>query len=260
MNTTNRTLYLPLYGKALVSTKGIILADRKAEAIWTAEGFPIHGKAKSKWLAYFMSMRAHVMDEWLKERLQPATVVLHLGCGLDARCERVVTNAPWFDVDMPDVIEKRRQYFEETEQYRMLGADLTSKDWINALPMGGRALVVMEGVSMYLPFVALQALLAQLEARFDAVDMVMDVYTGRAVRMSAWGNPIRTVGARACTGVDDPVSLAPYARCRQIDMTPESCIRQLQPMERLLFRSLYAGRFASSLYKLYSFTLKGECE
>ena len=52
MDAVNRTLYIPLYGKAAVSRKGILLHDPDAERIWAAEGFALHGKAKSKWLAY----------------------------------------------------------------------------------------------------------------------------------------------------------------------------------------------------------------
>ena len=34
MNEANKTLYILLYGKALVSNQGVILADKKAEEIW----------------------------------------------------------------------------------------------------------------------------------------------------------------------------------------------------------------------------------
>ena len=47
MNSINKTLYIPLYGKALVSQKGLILEDKKAEEIWAAEGFALKGKSKS---------------------------------------------------------------------------------------------------------------------------------------------------------------------------------------------------------------------
>ena len=46
MNNVNKTLYIPLHGKAYVSRKGIILRDPKAEEIWAAEGFPLRGKAR----------------------------------------------------------------------------------------------------------------------------------------------------------------------------------------------------------------------
>lgn len=69
MDNVNKTLYIPLYGKAYVSSKGIILDDKKAEEIWEKEQFALKGKAKSKWLAYYMGMRSAVFDNWLRDRM-----------------------------------------------------------------------------------------------------------------------------------------------------------------------------------------------
>ena len=41
MDPVNKTLYIPLFGKALVSRMGILLHDSRAEAIWDKEGFPL---------------------------------------------------------------------------------------------------------------------------------------------------------------------------------------------------------------------------
>ena len=69
MDSVNKTLYIPLYGKALVSQKGIILNDKKAEEIWACEGFSLKRKSKSKWLAYYMAMRSRVFDDWVSKQL-----------------------------------------------------------------------------------------------------------------------------------------------------------------------------------------------
>ena len=69
MNEVNKTLFIPLYGKAKVSKQRIILHDPAAERIWAAEGFPIRGKSKSKWLCYNMAMRARVFDDWAEAML-----------------------------------------------------------------------------------------------------------------------------------------------------------------------------------------------
>ena len=133
MNSVNKTLYIPLYGKAFVSRKGIILRDPKAEEIWAAEGFPLKGKSRSKWLAYYMGIRSAVFDRWLEARLEadPDAAVLHLGCGLDSRCLRVKTQGQmWYDVDLPEVIEERKRYFRASERYEMLGADLRDGGWL----------------------------------------------------------------------------------------------------------------------------------
>ena len=52
MNNVNKTLYIPLYGKAYVSRKNIILRDKKAEEIWNAEGFELKGKSKKGLKSY----------------------------------------------------------------------------------------------------------------------------------------------------------------------------------------------------------------
>ena len=110
MDNVNKTLYIPLYGKAFVSRRGIILKDRKAELIWDKEGFPLKGKSSSKWLAYYMAMRAAVFDDWLIKRLEEDknATVLHIGCGMDSRTERVGDHGhKWYDVDFPEVTRLR---------------------------------------------------------------------------------------------------------------------------------------------------------
>ena len=108
MDNVNKTLYIPLYGKAYVSRRGLILQDKKAEEIWEKEGFPLKGKAKSKWLAYNMAMRARVFDDWTDSLLQQNedALVLHIGCGLDSRFMRIKSScSEWIDCDLPAVIE-----------------------------------------------------------------------------------------------------------------------------------------------------------
>ena len=124
MNAVNKTLYIPLYGKAMVSRKKIILKDPKAEMIWENEGFTLKGKSKSKWLAYYMAMRAAMFDSWTRKKLREYSeaVVLHLGCGLDSRCERVGKEAKlWYDIDFPEVIEERKKYYTADAGYQCLG-------------------------------------------------------------------------------------------------------------------------------------------
>ena len=102
MNSVNKTLYIPLYGKSYVSKRGIFLDDKKAEEIWEAEGFALKGKSKSKWLAYYMGVRSAVFDEWVKKQVADVqdAVVIHIGCGMDSRVLRVGTiNQKWYDID-----------------------------------------------------------------------------------------------------------------------------------------------------------------
>ena len=137
MNGVNKTLYIPLYGKAYVSKKGIILNDKTAEQIWEKEGFELKGKSKSKWLAYYMGMRSTVFDKWLKEQMDAdkEAIILHIGCGMDSRIHRVGTNGhAWYDVDFPDVIQERKLYYQEDEVYHMIESDARENAWIQTIP------------------------------------------------------------------------------------------------------------------------------
>ncbi|MBQ3501579.1 MAG: class I SAM-dependent methyltransferase [Oscillospiraceae bacterium] len=260
MKNESKTLYIPLYGKALVSRKGIILRDKKAEEIWSEEVFSLGGKSKSKWLAYFMGMRAAVFDEWLSKKLseKPESLVLHIGCGLDSRIERV--NAPfgkWFDIDLPEVAEIRRKYYSETEKYKILGASASETEWIGSLPDAENAFVVLEGISMYLSETAIKNLFAALAEKFPEAEIIMDVYTSKAVKASKFKNPINDVGASALFGVDDPL-LFESGKIRfsgELCMTPEEKINELSGFEKAFFKKMFAGKFAKSLYKIHTFKI-----
>lgn len=257
MNSVNRTLYIPLYGKSFVSKRGIILHDAKAEEIWAAEGFPLKGKSASKWLSYYMGMRSAAFDRWMRRQMEmmPEATVLHLGCGMDSRICRVGNGEHlWYDVDFPEVIEVRKRYYQETDHYNMVAADVCAPGWLEKIA-GNSAIVVMEGISMYLKPEQLQSLITRLCNRFEQVSLLMDCYTEFAARASKYKNPINEVGVTEVYGLDDPKRLeADRLTFRQeLDMTPEDLINQLAGAEKLIFRKLYAGAVARKMYRLYAY-------
>ena len=258
MNAVNRTLYIPLYGKAFVSRRQVILHDPKAEEIWEKEGFPLKGKARSKWLAYYMGMRSAVFDRWLRERMKedPDAMVLHIGCGLDGRIARLGGGGHlWYDVDFPAVIAERRKYYQEEADYHMLGADVREPRWMEPLPEGRAAIVVMEGVSMYLQRQELLCLLRAMQERFPHMSLLMDCYTEFAARASRHANPVNRVGVSTLYGVDDPKSLE-VGRLKftsEHPLTPEEMINQLSGFERRFFRLMFGGGLTKKIYRLYAY-------
>lgn len=258
MDSVNRTLYIPLFGKAYVSRRGLFLSDRKAEEIWDAEGFPLKGRSRSKWLAFYMGIRAAVFDEWVREKTASAeegTAVIHIGCGLDSRVLRVGEIRPmWYDIDFPEVIAERRKYYEETERYRMLEGDMRAPVCLESIPER-RAVVVMEGVAMYLTVPELQAFFTALCDRFEEVSLLVDCYSVFAAKMSKFKNPVKDVGVTEVHGVDSPAALtAPeLAFVAEHEMTPRRYKDELHGIERHVFGRLYAGGFAKRLYRLYEY-------
>ena len=255
MNNVNKTLYIPLYGKSYVSQRGILLTDPMAEELWEEAGLPLKGKSASKWLAYYMAMRAVVFDRWAMAKMEehPDAVVLHLGCGLDSRVLRTGSRENlWLDVDFPEVIRERQEYYQETESYRMVGSDLREEGWLENVP-SGKAIVIMEGISMYLNPGELNLLHSRLKEHFSEVFLLMDCYSTLAAKASKWKNPINDVGVFSVFGMDDPNEVGVLGFLKEWDMTPEELIGELPRQDRRLFRKLYAGSFSRKLYRLYEY-------
>ena len=258
MDSVNKTLYIPLYGKAYVSRKNLFLSDKKAEEIWDAEGFSLKGRAKSKWLAYYMGIRAAVFDEWVRERFaaDENAVVLHIGCGMDSRMWRVnATKTAWYDVDFPQVIQERRRYYTESDCYKMIEGDARDAAWLQSIPKAKSAVVVMEGVSMYLTNDEMRALIKRLCAHFERVALLMDSYSVFAAKMSKYKNPVKDVGVESVYGIDDPTLFenGDFAYVRERAITPQKYINELSGVEKWIFKRLYAGRVSQKLYRLYEY-------
>ena len=257
MNEVNRTLFIPLYGKAKVSKQGIILHDPDAEQIWKAEGFPIHGKSASKWLAYNMAMRARVFDDWIEGMLSahPEAVVLHIGCGLDSRARRVrQAYQTWIDCDFPEVISARRQYFEETGSYRMMALDASKSEQLETLPDGETAILILEGLSMYLSEEQLRLFFRTLKSKYVHLYALMDVYTGFGAKASKYKNPVHDVGVSQLYGYDrieDIIRGLDLHPVREHSFTPEHLVAELKPVERGLFKVLFTGGMYRKIYRLY---------
>ncbi len=258
MNNVNKTLYIPLYGKAYVSRKGIILNDKKAEEIWAAEGFSLKGKSKSKWLAYYMGMRSAVFDNWLLEQMKKdkEAVVLHVGCGMDSRVLRVGTNGhQWYDIDFPNVICERKKYYVENDAYHMVEADVREKNWLSVIPKAKHGIVVMEGVSMYFKPEELKNVLEQISIHFETINLLMDCYTTFAAKASKYKNPINDVGVTQVYGLDEAKDLeySKFIFTQEYEMTPDALINELEGIERAVFKKLYGGSIAKKMYRMYEY-------
>lgn len=184
-------------------------------------------------------------------------VVLHIGCGMDSRIERVGTNHHvWYDVDFPNVIRERKKYYQETDEYYMIEADVRVKDWSASIPHAKYAIVVMEGVSMYFQLAELKQLLMELSIHFEQVNILMDCYTVFAANASKYKNPINDVGVTVVYGIDDPKLLEIDNSLifeKEHNLTPDMFVNQLNGVEKIIFKKLYAGKIAKKMYRLYEY-------
>ena len=257
MDGVNKTLFIPLYGKAKVSKQGIIIKDSMAEKIWDAEGFAVSGKSKSKWLTYNMAMRAKIFDDWVEKMLSenPDALVLHIGCGLDSRAFRIGSSYKlWIDGDFPEVIEARKKYYSENEHYKMMEFNAAKAEMVEKLPDAQTVIVIFEGISMYLRNEELNAFVHALDKKYPQIHMLMDVYTVFGAKASKIKNPIKEVGVTTVWGIDDINVILTGTHVTfeaEHSLTPENLVNKLPSFDRGVFKLLYTGSFYRKIYRLY---------
>ena len=182
-------------------------------------------------------------------------LVLHIGCGLDSRHLRVKTPcSEWVDCDLPDVIEVRRKYFRENETYCMTALDASCPEQIGTLPDRDTAIVVLEGLSMFLTNSQVRGLLQALDEKYRELHILMDGYTEFGVKASKYKNPVNDVGVTKLYGIDDIGSIIDGLRIRFVkehSFTPAELVKELMPIERTFFKLLFTGKLYHKIYRLY---------
>ncbi len=178
---------IPLYAKALdYRSKHSILHDRRAEELVQSIDFDFE-RLRSPGNPRVLAVRAWQYDVWIREFLaaRPRSLVLNLGCGLDTRIARIgpPASALWIDLDFPEVIELRRNFFSELDGYRMLGASLTDPDWLGNVPADRPVLAVADGVFEYLSEDGVRSVVGRLTERFAHGEVAFDVMNSYALNL-----------------------------------------------------------------------------
>ena len=131
---------------------------------------------------------------------QGEAAVVHIGCGLDSRFERVDNGrVEWYDLDLPEVIEVRRKLFGDPgPRCHVLAGSAFDESWFNAL--GGQPrgawLFVAEGVFMYFAEAQVRSLVVGLRAHFPAAELVFDAFSPFIVRANNLRMSLSRMSAR----------------------------------------------------------------
>lgn len=132
-------------------------------------------------------LRTRLFDKWTSEFLaknERATVV-HLACGLDTRALRLRdkcgNGVRWIDVDVPDVIDLRRQLeIAEPESsgagytYEMVGSSVLETEWLERIQTDRPTVIIFEGLTMYLNPEDGKKLIRRLAEHFGSGQLIFD--------------------------------------------------------------------------------------
>ena len=239
------TLLITLYAKAVDNwSRKPILSDVKADQLVGMIDYDFT-KLNSWGNDNLIVVRAKQYDDWIQEFIgnNPACVVLNLGCGLDTRVTRIDPPATvaWFDVDFPDVIQLRKNFYVDRAGYRMVESSIIETAWLEEIPTAQPVLIVAEGVLEYLSGEEVKTLLNRLTDHFTRGKLAFDVMNSFAIQSAKSAKDEPTAGLhkwevndiRAVDALDPKLK-----REESISIFLSPLIGELPPGYHLLYRCM----------------------
>ncbi|MFJ4653328.1 class I SAM-dependent methyltransferase [Nocardia sp. NPDC088792] len=207
LNQLEETLLITLWAKALDSKFAIpMLGDTRSAEIADRIDYDFATLKIKDSLTYETALRSKKLDDAVRAftAAHPDAVVLDLGCGLDPRMDRCQPTAgiDWYDVDFPDVVALRPEFLPEPSH--LVGADVTTADWLAGIPRDRPAMIVAEGLIPFLPGDAFQVLARTLTTHFGTGEIALNGYTRFAAWAMKYHPTIKALGITAAAGFDDP--------------------------------------------------------
>lgn len=265
LTEAQETLLITLYSKTLGAPEGFF-EDPAAWKMLERIDYDFSALRVKTGTRLTVCLRAMKLDDYVRDFLaeNPGGTVIHLGCGLDTRCQRVGAQAgAWYDLDLPDVIELRRKFTPESESYHLLPASAADLDWINMVILrGSRVMIVAEGLLMYLRPEEVKSLVRRLTETFPGAALAFDAFSELTAR-SVHRNPsLQKTGAAIRWGIDDPGEIETWAPGVALQeewyFSQSSRIEALPFLYRLMFRISGLFQAANKAHRVLYYRLGGE--
>jgi len=242
LGAVQETLFIPLAARAReTQKKHPLLRDPKAVEMVRSIDFDTAKYGRGSGGAVTI-LRTAVMDHWVRMFLaeHPAGTVAELGTGLNTRFERVDNGqVHWFDLDLPDTIDLRREFFADTARRQMVAASVLDEQWLPVVAhSGGPYCFVADGVLAYLPEDQVTGLLTRIADRFPGALLMLDTYPRQSLDQQHRLAAKKHIPARWAWACDDPRSLEPLGlqvlESVSITRPPRALRRQLPAGYRYL--------------------------
>ncbi len=181
------TLFITLYIRAIESQRlDALIKDERAEAV--VRQLDQEYLRKTTALTedsgrVVMILKTREFDRFAQDFLgrHPDAVVVHIGCGLDTRFERVDNGrVEWYDLDLPEVIEFRRKLVGgEGAHHHYLAGSVLDSDWLSEIGSHRPrpVLFLAEGVFMYFTEAQVKSLVLTMKEHFPGAELVFDAYS-----------------------------------------------------------------------------------
>lgn len=178
------TMLQTIYARAKESRGRGAIRDLKAEEIIGRLDYDFSLADKDAAMHSGVIARTIVLDRLVGEYLaaHSGATVMNLACGLDTRCYRMQGYAHWYNLDLPETIAVREALLPESGSISQLAMPAMD-DWGAAVEgPSGPALVIIEGLTMYLTQVDVQRIFAVIAGRFPAATVFTETMNPMVVK------------------------------------------------------------------------------
>jgi O-methyltransferase involved in polyketide biosynthesis len=204
----SETLLIPLYVRAKESQQpDAMIGDDRAVAMVNQIECDFSKFKMQQHDEVGVIMRMNKFDSHAQNFLMqnPQAVVVHIGCGLDTRFERVDDGrVDWFDLDMPEVMALRHKLIPgENSRYHTLATSVFETGWLDEVSRFSLrpCMFLAEGVFPYFEEAQVKALFLTLRDRFPGSELVCDAHTPFVVRTDNLQLALSKVSARLRWGL-----------------------------------------------------------
>lgn len=180
LGSVEKTMLIPLWARAEESMNGGLIDDPLSidiinEVDTSLYGFNQMGKFVKNYLLTAIANRTLLIDEYLDKVINEDSIVYNFGCGLDTRFARYLGKVKqWNDIDMPEVIEIRRSFATETDDYRMHSLSILSENPLAGLEIEKGCVVICEGLLMYFTEPEVQGFLKNVIDTTESGNMILE--------------------------------------------------------------------------------------
>ncbi len=193
INDISETAFLTLQCHAIdAASEAPILNDKSAVETLNAfkghflkSGSALHkklfqNKVKRNLVTHTV-LRAKKYDEYILKFIgqHPSATVVNIGCGLDNRFERINNGSlHFFDLDLPDIMDIKKQIFHEETNYHQISQSVFDLDWLEKIKTE-HVIIVAEGVFMYCHEQDVKRLFQALYERLNKPEIVFEVFNSK---------------------------------------------------------------------------------
>jgi O-methyltransferase involved in polyketide biosynthesis len=197
------TLLIPLYVRATETQRAdALLKDETALRIVGRIDFDFSRIKLQKHDVLGLILRVREFDRFARGFLvaHPDGVVVHIGCGLDTRFERVDNGrVDWYDLDLPEVINLRSGLIRtDGGRYHLLDCSVFDPAWMEMVSTHHPRpfLFLAEGVFPYFEVPQIRSLVQKLYAAFPGAELVFDAHRPWVIQTDNWQLALSKVKAR----------------------------------------------------------------